>query len=323
MKLEDIGFYTLSDQRAKNVSLDSPLQRCELILTPRCNFDCDYCRGSDKPELSYQEAKHIVRLWTEDGLKNIRFSGGEPTLWPGLLNLVRYAQSRRVERIAVSTNGSADYSLYRNLVWNGANDFSISLDACCAATGDEIAGSKGSWERVKENIAALSDMTYVTVGIVVTPETLEDLPGTIKLATDLGVSDIRVISAAQWGEDSELIRILEDIEIPSEMPILKYRIENMKYGRYLRGLTAMDNDSCPLVMDDMAVAGDSHYACIIHMREGGEPIGKVGTNMRRDRLNWCINHNTFEDPICQKNCLDVCIDYNNRVREFQKEGEEE
>jgi hypothetical protein len=30
MKLEDIGFYTLSDNRAKNVSGASPMQRCEI-----------------------------------------------------------------------------------------------------------------------------------------------------------------------------------------------------------------------------------------------------------------------------------------------------
>jgi hypothetical protein len=44
MKLEDIGFYTLSDNRALNVSAWSPMIRCELVLTDRCNFRCPYCR---------------------------------------------------------------------------------------------------------------------------------------------------------------------------------------------------------------------------------------------------------------------------------------
>ena len=62
MRLEDIGFYTLSDERARDVArysygatcacdrIPSPLQRCELILTDRCNFRCEYCRGV-KPQL--------------------------------------------------------------------------------------------------------------------------------------------------------------------------------------------------------------------------------------------------------------------------------
>ena len=44
MKLENIGFYTLSDERAKNSSATSPLMRNELIITSLCNFKCLYCR---------------------------------------------------------------------------------------------------------------------------------------------------------------------------------------------------------------------------------------------------------------------------------------
>ena len=35
MKLEEIGFYTLEDYRAKNASCKSPLWRNEMIITAR------------------------------------------------------------------------------------------------------------------------------------------------------------------------------------------------------------------------------------------------------------------------------------------------
>jgi len=38
MKLEDIGFYTLSDKRAKNVSWGSDLQRCELMKLQKSKY---------------------------------------------------------------------------------------------------------------------------------------------------------------------------------------------------------------------------------------------------------------------------------------------
>lgn len=44
MKLEEIGFYTLCDERAKNANETSPMWRCEMILTSACNFKCPYCR---------------------------------------------------------------------------------------------------------------------------------------------------------------------------------------------------------------------------------------------------------------------------------------
>lgn len=62
----------------------------------------------------------------------------------------------------------------------------------------------------------------------------------------------------------------------------------------------------------MAVNQGLHYPCIIYMREGGKAIGKVGDNMRAERKAWYENHDTHCDPICKKNCLDVCTEYNTR-----------
>jgi len=40
----------------------------------------------------------------------------------------------------------------------------------------------------------------------------------------------------------------------------------------------------------------------------------MGEKFREERLTWFLKHNTKEDIICKNNCLDVCIDYNNKVK---------
>lgn len=318
MKLEDIGFYTLEDERAYNVSTTTPYWRCELILTDICNFKCPYCREMNddaKGTMSLAMAAQIVDYWTRNGLKNIRFSGGEPTMWKGLLELVKYTEAKpSIERIAISTNGSADTKYYQDLVDAGVNDFSISLDACCAETSDKMAGVKGHYDRVIKNIKYLSNITYVTVGIVLTPENLPEGLKTVELADELGVSDIRIISSAQFnGEMTEFIE--SNPLLVNRYKILAYRLLNMARKRNVRGLRDEDNNKCPLVLDDMCVAGGHHYPCIIYFREGGKAIGATHGSIRNDRYQWYLKHNTHSDPICKKNCLDVCIDYNNKVRE--------
>lgn len=124
MKLEDIGFYTLENNRAKNVSLKSPLWRCELLLNNKCNFNCVYCRDKKGDyEIPFNRAKKVIDLWSDEKLQNIRFSGGEPTLYKKLPDLVRYSKLKNIKRIALSTNGSAKLEYYKHLIQCGVNDF--------------------------------------------------------------------------------------------------------------------------------------------------------------------------------------------------------
>lgn len=313
-KLKNIGFYTLEDKRARELYSKSPLWRCELLLTSRCNFKCPYCRGmkeEDQGDLSWEDARKIVRLWCCDGLKNIRFSGGEPTLWVDLVDLVSIAKTRGVERIAISTNGSAPMFLYKELINSGVNDISISLDSCCAATGNKMAGGFPIWEEVVSNIKELSNLTYVTVGVVITEDNEDEVISIVSFANSLGVADIRLITAAQGA------KYLPEVSAElNKYPILSYRINNFKNGKPIRGIGEKDNHKCPLVLDDMAVLNNKHYPCIIYLREHGNPIGYVGKHMREERFRWYIAHDCYKDNICRNNCLDVCIDYNNRVREL-------
>jgi molybdenum cofactor biosynthesis enzyme MoaA len=328
MKLEEIGFYTLCDSRARNVSGNSPMWRCEMILTNRCNFKCPYCRGLKvlsedcTDDMKLEVAMYTLEQWMAQGLKNVRFSGGEPTLYPRLRELVMLCKRGcsshpgNVQHIAISTNGSNDIDVYHDLINCGVNDFSISLDACCASFGDQMAGVSGCFEKVVENIKRIAKRTYVTVGVVLTEKTVHTAADVIRFAHKLGVADIRIISAAQY---DQLVKGLETIEddILDAHPILKYRIRHFREGRNVRGIQETDCHKCHLVKDDSVVAGRWHFPCVIHMREGGKPIGEVGPKMREDRLRWFQSHDSYADPICQKNCLDVCIDYNNKCERLQ------
>lgn len=313
MKLEDIGFYTLSDRRALNSTSKTPLMRGELLVTDKCNFHCPYCRGV-KPKyqgiLPTEEALSTLSQWFSWGLRNVRFSGGEPMTHPDLPLLVQVCKKSKVQRIAISTNGSFPLQDYKRLLSAGVNDFSISLDACCASTGETMMGVKGKFDTVVNNIKELSKLTYVTVGIVWNEKNAHEVIDTVLFAHSLGVADIRVISAAQAGRHGNAALDLVPSSVLEKHPILNYRAK--RWGNPMRGITKDDSNICKLVLDDVAVVKNWHFPCIIYLREGGKPIGKVGPQMRKEREAWYITHNTYRDPICRWNCLDVCVAYNNR-----------
>jgi hypothetical protein len=163
------------------------------------------------------------------------------------------------------------------------------------------------YQKVCSNIRRISAKTYCTVGVVITPENVGEIESIVATATGFGVSDIRIIPSAQWS------KTLPDIRINTSYPILNYRLNNIKNGIPVRGLSKTDNKRCPLVLDDMAIKGRLHYPCIIYLREGGEPIGVLDNikDVRHRRLKWFQQHNCLKDPICRNQCLDVCRDHNN------------
>jgi molybdenum cofactor biosynthesis enzyme MoaA len=258
--------------------------------------------------------KYVLDYWIKRNLKSVRFSGGEPTYHPDIFKIIEY--SKPIENIAISSNGSRRRSVYEKLLTCGVNDFSISLDACCASDANVMSGKSGYFDTIVSNIKFLSKETYVTVGIVFTDDRADKVCELVEFADSLGVSDIRIISAAQYnGSLYHLEKIKE--KYLKKYPILKYRVTNLLNGRNVRGLTKQDSHKCYLVEDDYAIAGKWHFPCVIYMREGGEPIGEIGENMQSERIKWLKSHDTHKDKICVKNCLDCLVDYNNLANKFR------
>lgn len=324
MKLEDIGFYTLSDERTKNVTnfftSMPPMIRAEIIMTNECNLSCVYCREL-RPEInvtiSEDKIKSYIDILAHHNLKNIRFSGGEPTLHSlTLKDIVKYSRKKDIKRIAISTNGTQHIESYKNLIKCGVNDFSISLDSgCCAINTKMCGGYESVWEKASRNIEELSKITYVTVGIVLNEININDIKHILRYIINLNPSDIRVIPSAQYNKfnlSQDLKREL--LEMSKNFPILNYRMKQfISKVKTVRGKNDVDFLACPLVLDDIAIAGSYHFPCIIYLREGGYPIGRMTSNFREERIEWFKENMYYDNKICRENCIDVCIAYNNKA----------
>ena len=314
MKLDQIGFYTLTDERASQANESSPMWRGEILLTDRCNYNCIYCQGLPvKNDIPFDLAIQAIDTWLADGLRNVRFSGGEPTLYRGLLALVDRCHRGGVKRIAISTNGTAPLRYYQELIDAGLDDICISLDAIVPSLAPEMAGVTNThWERVVQNIKALSKLTYVTVSIVLTSENASNAKEIVRFSSELGVSDIRIVTASHAHQD--IVNAIADIEqeVLDAYPILKYRIQNYLKGWNARGIREGDAHRCHLVKDDCVIAGEWHYPCGVYLRERGAPIGVINPKMRNERITWLRTHDTHEDAICRQYCSDIYVEYNNR-----------
>ncbi len=106
-------------------------------LTDRCNLRCAYCMPPEslewlpKPEvLTDNEVMRLVRIGVAMlGIREVRYTGGEPLLRRGLVNIVRAAAELTPRpQISLTTNGIGLARIAAALRDAGLDRVNVSLD---------------------------------------------------------------------------------------------------------------------------------------------------------------------------------------------------
>jgi len=114
-----------------------------ISLTDRCNLRCQYCMPAEgldwlptEETLSDDEVVRLLRIAVERlGVRQVRFTGGEPLLRRGLVHLVAAAASLRPRpMIAMTSNGLGLARTARPLAAAGLDRINVSLDTVRADT---------------------------------------------------------------------------------------------------------------------------------------------------------------------------------------------
>ena len=147
-------------------------QACSLPVIPitnACDLACPICFGYSKPaDNFYMSSEEFGRqldfiVEATGGVDLINITGGEPTLHPGLTDLVALARRPEIGRVTVNTNGltlARDTDLVKRLADLGAYVI-LSFDTCrpeaCATTrGRDVTAEK---RRALENLARFDVQT--------------------------------------------------------------------------------------------------------------------------------------------------------------------
>lgn len=143
-------------------------------VTDRCNYKCVYCRtgndGAQYAELPIPDYARMVRIFVDLGVEKVRFTGGEPLLRRGLLELVEETAKLRTRfggdgslleegagrplDLAVTTNGHLLSGLAQPLRNAGLTRVTVSMDAVDSETFARITRVPGSYEKVLAGVRA-------------------------------------------------------------------------------------------------------------------------------------------------------------------------
>lgn len=109
-----------------------------ISLTSKCNLKCIYCIAEDvslqdnynNEELSFEDYKFLIKSMSELGIEKVRFTGGEPLLYPNLVELIRFTKEEcNIEDIAITTNGIGLYEIINDIADYGVKKVNITLNS--------------------------------------------------------------------------------------------------------------------------------------------------------------------------------------------------
>ncbi|MGV9210374.1 GTP 3',8-cyclase MoaA [Micromonospora sp. RB23] len=194
-------------------------------LTDKCNLRCTYCMPAEGlpwlagPELlTDEEIVRLVRVAVEQlGVTEVRFTGGEPLIRPGLLGIVgAVAALDPRPRISLTTNGIGLDRLAPALRTAGLDRVNVSLDTLDAARFTQLT-RRPRLDAVLAGLAgaAAAGLNPVKINSVLMRGVNEDeAPALLRFALDHGYH-LRIIEQmpldAQHGWDRSTMVTAEEI----------------------------------------------------------------------------------------------------------------
>jgi MoaA/NifB/PqqE/SkfB family radical SAM enzyme len=139
-----------------------------LTITNTCNLRCKmcgqwseegymHCRADRlKQEMSLADWKKIVDELAGQRISSVLLRGGEPFLFPGIIELVEYIHNKGMF-VAIDTNGTMLKDHARDLIRLGGIHLTISVDGP-EEIHDQVRGVKGCFSRIKENAVLLHEL---------------------------------------------------------------------------------------------------------------------------------------------------------------------
>lgn len=105
-----------------------------ISLTDKCNMRCVYCMAEDMvfmPSadlMTTPELLRLVNVFARLGIDKIRLTGGEPSIHPDLIEIVRGIRAAGISRISMTTNGLRLAELAKPLKEAGLERVNVSVD---------------------------------------------------------------------------------------------------------------------------------------------------------------------------------------------------
>jgi len=206
------GVYLFNRQTGLNILLDnivpstntwtiSPRQ-VSIALTNACNLSCAHCYAPKSPvELPAEKVKIWMSELDNAGCFGVGFGGGEPLLYPELLDICVFGQNYTGLAITLTTNGLL---LTENLIkklQNRINFIRISMDGV-GKTYEQIRNIP--YVTLLQRLERISGKIPFGINFIVNSRTIGDFEASIKVAEQYHASEFLILPEEAVGRGTKI-----------------------------------------------------------------------------------------------------------------------
>lgn len=249
-----------------------------LEVTRHCNCQCFFCHNKNtfakkgkrtEKDLKTKNIKSIIDKIADEGIKQIRFTGGEPLVRLDILELIRYAKSRGLQ-VRINTNGTLiSPQIAENLV-GYVDVILISIASFNEDENDTQTGLTGGLKKKIEAINLLKGKKkdFLWACTVATKNNIRELDKIASHAYDLGVDYWFCLRQIPSNEDAAIYSKDDCAELMERLQWIKskYR-EKYQDGEVLNNpipFCAFGDENKAASVCSGAFYGEGHSTLIIN-----------------------------------------------------------
>lgn len=234
----------ISKELPERTDIVSSPVRIYFELTQKCNLSCKHCFASSNKNsyegLDINEFKKILDDFDDNGVIDVRFTGGEPTTKEGWFDLLKYAKDLGFA-VSLNTNGVYDNP---NLITNQLADLdleqvTISIDGL--KKNHEYMRGTGSFDKAIDSIKLMKKKgVKIRFNTVITKKNVNEIPDLVEIA-NLYASEINFFYMRPVGRavkhNSLSLDFYEHFESAKSAISLRKKYPNLSIMHFEQSLT--------------------------------------------------------------------------------------
>jgi len=290
-----------------------------ISLTDKCNMRCVYCMSEDmvfQPNdelLTSAEILRLVNLFARLGVDKIRLTGGEPTVHPDLLAIVRGIRASGITRISMTTNGLRLVELAVPLKHAGLERVNISVDTLDPDRFQRVT-RWGHLDKVLAGVhaAEAAGLTPIKINAVIArgfnEQDIADLarltlshPWQVRFIEMMPFGDVAEFAQNATISQAEIMRRIEE-EVGALHPIAEGRLDGEARLYRLEGaqaavgfISTLTNPFCASC-SRMRLTADGHLRLCLLRDDEGDVLTPLRRGATDDELEELIRSLIWRKP---------------------------